>query len=117
MEEVWTLSKGDAGVIEAGPTEWFEAFFDWFPYEGEPEAYPAMTREEAIAVREVCKLMQEAIADTDISRQPTVGEVNRTGWPQRVAPAAKVALDLMLLRGRFSEDEEEPEPSSPAPWP
>ncbi|HKR89371.1 MAG TPA: hypothetical protein VJS38_14465 [Phenylobacterium sp.] len=117
MEEIWTLSQGDAGVLEAGLTEWFEAFFDWFPYEGEPDDNPAMTPEEAVAVREVCKLMQEAIADTDISRDPTVDEVIRTDWPLRVAPVAKAALDLMLRRGRFSEDTEEPEPSSPIPWP
>ncbi|HKT53163.1 MAG TPA: hypothetical protein VJP88_01825 [Caulobacteraceae bacterium] len=86
MEEIWTLSQGDAGVLEAGLTEWFEAFFDWFPYEGEPDDNPAMTPEEAVAVREVCKLMQEAIADTDISRDPTVDEVIRTDWPLRVAP-------------------------------
>ena len=117
MEEIWTLSQGDAGVMEAGPTEWFETFFDWFPYEGEPEAYPAMTSDEALAVREVCKLMQEATADTDISRQPTVEHVTRTGWPRRIAPTAKAALDVMLRRGRFSEETEEPEPSSPFPWP
>src|ERR1700761_9564028 len=97
MEEIWGLSRGDMGVHEAGPTEWFEAFFDWFPYEGEPDWHPAMTPEEATAVREVCILMQQAISDTDISKNPTVEEVTRTGWPQRIAPVAKQALDLMLL--------------------
>ena len=117
MEEIWGLSKGGSEVIASGPTEWFETFFDWFPYEGEPDWYPAMTAEEANAVRDVCKLMQQAIEDTDISKQPTVDEIIQTGWPERIAPTAKRALDLMLERGRFSEDEEEAEPSSPVPWP
>ena len=117
MDELCGLSRGDPGIHEAGPTEWFEAFFDWFPYEGEPEWYPAMTPEEETAVREVCALMQQAISDPDISKDPTVEEVTRTGWPQRVAPAAKHALDLMLQRGRFSEEREEEEPSNSLPCP
>ena len=70
-----------------------------------------MTTEEAAAVLGVCRLMQQAIADTDIAKHPTVEEIIQTGWPERVAPTAKRALDLMLARGRFSEDEEEDEPS------
>ena len=117
MEEIWSLSGGDKGVAASGPTEWFETFFDWFPYEGEPHWYPAMPAGEASAVRDVCKLMQQSIADTDISGDPTVEEIIQTGWPERIAPTAQRALNLMLVRGRFSEDEEEAEPSSPIPWP
>jgi hypothetical protein len=117
MEEFWGLSRGDLGVTEAGPTEWFECFFDHFPYEGEPDYYPAMTLEETEAVREVCKLMQQAIADSSIPKSPSVEDVCRSGWPQRIAPVAKHALDLMLRRGRFSEEVEETKPSSPIPWP
>lgn len=117
IESIWSLSRGDLGVHEAGPTEWFETFFDLFPYEGEPYSYPAMTTEEAVAVLDVCCLMQRAIADTDIAKLPTVEEIIQKGWPERVAPTAKRALGLMLARGRFSEDEEEDEPSGRAPWP
>ncbi len=117
MEEILCLSEGDAGVTAAGPTEWFLAFFDWFPYQGEPKWYPAMTPEEIAAVSKVCVLMQQAIAVTDISKQPTVDEITRTGWPERIAPVAQKAIDLMLQRGRFSEEAEESEPSTPIPWP
>ena len=117
MEEIWRLSLGDAGVAQSGPTEWFLAFFDWFPKEGEPHWFPAMTPEEIGAVGKVCKLMQAAIADTDISNQPTVEEITLTGWPKRLAPVAKEAIDLMLRRGLFSEEVEEAEPSSPTSWP
>ena len=117
MEEIWSLSEGNCGVDASGPVEWFESFFDWFPYEGEPDWYPAMTAEEAYAVRDVCKLMQQAIADNEISKHPTAQEITQTGWPERIAPVAKRALDLMLARGRFSEEQEEAEPLGPTLWP
>jgi hypothetical protein len=113
MEEVWGLSRGNINVAEACGAEWFETFFDWFPYEGEPNWYPAMTPEEVKAVREVCILMQQAIADPTIPKRPSIEEITRTGWPDRIAPVAKRALDLMLQRGRFSEEEEEEVPSGP----
>jgi hypothetical protein len=117
MEELSGLSRGGADVIESGPTEWFESFFDWFPYEGEAGPSSAMTPDEASAVREVLVLMQRAASDPKIPKSPTVDEVARSGWPRRVAPVAKRALDLMLQRGRYSEEVEEAEPSNPAPWP
>lgn len=115
MEELSGLARGDAEVAKAAPVEWFEAFFDWFPYEGEPASYPAMTAEEATAVRTVCKLMQLAIADAAIPKNPTVEQITSSGWPNRIAPFAQKALDLMLARGRFSEEVEEEEPSTPVP--
>jgi hypothetical protein len=117
MEQIWGLSRGDVEVHETGPVEWFETFFDWFPYEGEPQWYPAMTAEEENAVRTVCKLMQLALADLAISKNPTVDQITNSGWPERIAPFAKKALDLMLARGRFSEEAEEVEPSTPVPRP
>lgn len=117
MEAIWGLSRGVTGVGEAGPVEWFEGFFDHFPYEREPNQFPAMTPYEIAAVREVCRLMQAAIADTAISKYPTVEEITRAGWPQRIAPVAQAALELMIGRGRFSEEVEEAEPSTPVPWP
>ena len=114
MEELSSLSEGNKGVAASGGGEWFETFFDWFPYEGEPHWYPAMTPQEAKAVREVCKLMQQALAEKTY-RNPSVDEVIRTGWPERIAPVAKDTLDLMLQRGWFSEEVEEAEPSKPIP--
>ena len=113
MEEIWGLSRGNVKVAECGPVEWFETFFDCFPYDGEPEWYPAMTAEEVNAVREVCGLMQQASSDPRIPKEPTVEEIIRTGWPERIAPVAGRVSDLMLQRGRFSEDEEEEMPSGP----
>lgn len=117
MEELWGLSRGDAEVRESGSIEWSEAFFDWFPYEGEPEQYPLMTPEEEHAVKTVCKLMQLAIKDPAISKDRTVDQIVDSGWPERIAPFAKKALDLMVARGRFSDDVEEVEPSATVVWP
>ncbi|OQW73835.1 MAG: hypothetical protein BVN33_09380 [Proteobacteria bacterium ST_bin13] len=117
MEAIWGLSRGDEQVRQSGSVEWFGSFFDWFPYEGEPDYYPAMTTEEVIAVRDVLELMQKAISDTAISNMPSFSEITSTGWPVRIAPVAKQALDVMLRRGRFSEAAEEEEPTTPIPWP
>lgn len=117
MEEMWSLAKGNEGVLEAGPAEWFELFFDWFPYEGEAYWCPAMTPEEEETVRSVLGLMQQAIADPSIPKLPTVEQVTQSGWPERIAPFAQKSLDLMLARGRFSEEVEEEQPSNPRPWP
>jgi hypothetical protein len=116
-EEVWRLSRGNEGVRAIGPGEWFESFFDYFPYDGEPNRHPAMRAEEETAVRTVCMLMQLAIADAAIPKNPSVEEFTSSGWPEVIAPFAKKALGLMLERGRFSEDVEEVEPSTPVPWP
>lgn len=117
MESLLSLSEGDRGVGESGPVEWFESFFDWFPYEGEPDCYPSMTESEAEAVRHVCKLMQQAIADIRIPKNPTVEQVISSGWPENIAPVALGALVQMMDRGRYSEESEESEPSSPIAWP
>ncbi len=117
MEVVWGLSRGNDNVHLSGSVEWFETFFDWFPYEGEPEWFPAMIATEVKAVRNVCTLMQNAVSDPAIVKNPSETGIIGSGWPERIAPVAKNALDLMLQRGRYSEDQEEDEPSSSVPWP
>lgn len=84
---------------------WFQSFENGFdlPY--------WLTVNQAREIREVCGLMQQAISDRRIPKNPTVEEITRTGWPERVAPVARRVSDLMLQRGRFSENEEEEVPS------
>ena len=117
MEELLNLSEGDVGVPEVGPDGYFENFFDWFPYEGEPNRYPAMTSEEIQAVRKVCRLMQQAIGSVEAAEAITSDDLVASGWPKRIAPLARNALQTMLQRGRFSEEHEEEVPSTPIPWP
>lgn len=118
MEALQYLSQGDDGVRSRySPAEWIEEFFDWFPYEGEPDWYPAMTEDEATKVRTVCKVMQLVILDRAMPKGLTTEQIIDSGWPANVAPVAKSALDVMLARGRFSEEAEEDEPSNLEPWP
>lgn len=37
----------------------------------------------------------------------TADELIATGWPKRIQPVAREALNLMRVRGRFSEENEE----------
>jgi hypothetical protein len=76
-----------------------------------------MTSDEENAVRDVLQLMQNARSDLSFCKNLTFAKLAESGWPDRIAPAAKKALDLLLVRGRFSEEEEEDEPSTPIPWP
>ncbi|MEA1677482.1 hypothetical protein [Nitrospirillum sp. BR 11163] len=114
MEQLLSLADGDANVLAFGIVDYFEGFFDWFPYEGDPTWFPAMTEEEAAALREVCRMMQAANDATD--RHISAEALIATGWPGRVAPVAREALELMRARGHFSEEKEEDIPTG-LPWP
>ena len=118
MEQLLLLSEGDAGVREAGTTEWFESFFDYFEYEGEkhPRAeLSTLSPAEVEALRGVVSTMQQACRNTP--RQMTERQLIVSGWPLKAQVVAQAALDLFMERGRYSEDIEEEQPSSPVPWP
>jgi hypothetical protein len=124
MEALWTRSLGVKSVDTAlGAKEWFESFFDWLPYEGPtPRHNTAITPEEYAALDGVLAIMQQAYNETPIGFTrsgkftPTDEQLLASGWPERVAPVAKAALEMFCKRGRFSEDVEEDSPSSPRPW-
>ncbi|MET7710708.1 hypothetical protein [Micromonospora sp. NPDC005413] len=44
-------------------------------------------------------------------RNDTDDDFIASGWPGRIQPAARAALDVMQARGRFREDVEEENPS------
>ncbi len=115
MEVLLELVEWQESLRKAGFVEYFEAYFDWAPYEGEPHPNRAMTEAEYEALRQVQCLMIEAVNATpkNMSEELFVA----TGWPQRIGPVAEEALRLMLRRGRFSEYAEEIEPSSDDSWP
>lgn len=111
IEALETLAKGDDGVRQIGVVEYVEQFFDIIddrsPWSW--RTWKVFTPTEVAALGEVHDLLVAACAAT-----PTmVGEEDfvATGWPTQIQPAARTALDLMLARGRFSEDVEEAEPS------
>ncbi len=115
MEALLGLVEWQDDLRAVGFAEHFESFFDFFPYEDEPETNGAITSEERIAIAAAHGLMVGAMNDTP--RDMTIEQYVATGWPQRIAPVAEKALRLMLARGRFSEQQEEAEPSSDDGWP
>ncbi len=74
-----------------------------------------MTDEERSVLTEVHSLMNAAAKSAP--QLLTEAELIASGWPERIKPIAQEALLLILGRGRFSEDVEESEPSSPVPHP
>ena len=115
MEEILGLAEWERSLQDWGFTEYFESFFDFFPYEGTPLPNEAMTEQEQAAVAEVHRLMIEAMNATP--RDMTTDQLIANGWPRRIEPVAARALRLMVKRGRFSEDLEEAEPAGDDAWP
>ena len=115
MEELYGLAEWEESLRNVGFGEYFETFFDVFPYEGEPYPNGAMIQAEREAVRRVHRLMVEACKATP--KMMSDDAFITTGWPQRIEPVAEEALRLMLKRGRFSDEHEEAEPSSDDDWP
>ena len=115
MEVLLSLVEWREKLQRAGLAEYFESFFDFFPYEGELAPNGAMTQEENVAVGHVHRLMIDAMDATPY--EMTEADYTATGWPQRIEPVAEQALKLLLQRGRFSEEQEEAEPSIDDGWP
>jgi hypothetical protein len=109
IECLESLAEWQETLRTFGYVDYFESFFDWFPYEGAPHPNDTMTADEQAAVARVHRLMIEALNATP--RRMTEDQFTATGWPQRISPAAEQALSLMLERGRFSEEQEELTPS------
>lgn len=109
MDQMADLARGNARVYRMGPWDYFECFFDWFPYEGPWEPNPSMSADEVEACREVLAAMQAALAATP--KRVELDELVETGWPERIRPLAERAVRILLARGRFDEDREEAEPS------
>ena len=83
MEELLSLSEGDAHVHELGETEWFEVVFDYFDYEGHEHPRAALTTISANEQNElmgVVALMQAALQDT--SKDITDDELSRYGMAE-----------------------------------
>lgn len=117
MECLLGFAEGDDDVRQSGAAEYFESFYDWVPHrdDGGMRANSALTPDERCVVTEVSAMLDDACDATP--RDVTVDQLIASGWPERIRPVAQRALDLMLRRGRFDEEREEQEPSSPVPWP
>lgn len=108
MEELHSLATWQGYLVEWGADEYFNGFFDFVPHEG-VGLNSAMTERELAALIGVQQLVIAACDATP--RMVTAEQLIETGWPERIAPAARLALDLMWERGQFSEEQEEVEPT------
>src|ERR1700741_4884190 len=105
MEELLALSRGEEYLREQGAIEYFNCFFFWEGFDDQFPPNSAMTALEHQAFSDVEKLMREASDATP--KMVTDKQLMHSGWPQRIAPVAKVALSVFMQRGRFSEEHEE----------
>ena len=111
MEALVALSEGDAGVRNVGVGEYIEQFFDIInddiPWHWRD--WSCFTPDEVERLDAVHGLLNAACAKTP--RIDTDDDFIVCGWPGRIQPAARTALDAMQARGRFREDVEEDTPS------
>ena len=116
MEVLLGLTDGNEEIEQWGPGEYFEGFYDWIPHRGDGGMRPnsAITAEERALLVQVSNLLDDACDATP--RDVTTDALIASGWPERIRPVAQRALSVMLQRGRFDEEHEEQEPSSPKPW-
>jgi hypothetical protein len=117
MEAVLTLAEGNEGVRLVLPKDYFESFYHWIPHhmDGAMPSCSAVCAEERALLAGVSAILDVAYDATPT--EMTADELIATGWPRRVQPVAQRALSAMILRGRFSEDREEDEPSIKGLWP
>jgi hypothetical protein len=111
MEALVALSGGDSGVRSVGVGEYVNQFFDvidddipWLWRD-----WSCFTPDEVEGLDAVHGLLKAACAATP--RIDTDDDFIASGWPDRIRPAARRALDVMQARGRFREDVEEESPS------
>ncbi|MDD7973908.1 hypothetical protein [Roseinatronobacter alkalisoli] len=111
MEVLEVVAAGTAGVHSVGASEFFELFYDLLPYgeRGKNRSNTAISNAEWAAIGTVRSLMDDACDSTSACIREA--DLNLSGWPDRIQPAAEAALKLMWERGRFSEDVEEAVPT------
>jgi hypothetical protein len=106
------LADGQAGAERVGADAWFNRFFDVFDDDtplGEWQSWSTFTPEEVNALGGVHFLMVMAAETTPAI--VTLEELAEMRWPARVQPLARDVWRLLAERGRFSEVQEEAEPS------
>lgn len=111
MEALVALSNGDAGVRSVGVNEYVNEFLDAIdddvPWRW--REWSCFTPAEVARLDAVHGLLKLACATTP--RIDTDEGFVASGWPSKIQPAARLALDTMAARGRFREDIEEANPS------
>lgn len=111
MEALVALSEGTSGVRSVGVGEYVNQFFDAIDDESpwHWRDWSCFTADEVERLDAVHELLKAACAATPWV--DTDDDFIASGWPERIQPAARTALDAMQARGRFREDVVEEAPS------
>lgn len=113
IEVLEVLADGDAGLHAVGEKEYFNYFFDYID-DSSPHQWRALSTYTGAEVARIELVLEQMLAALEATADlRTDREVAATGWPKRVAPVARDALEVMTARGRFDEESEEIEPSHP----
>ncbi|WP_144008599.1 hypothetical protein [Enemella evansiae] len=111
IEVLEILADGIGGLFAVGSCEYFALFFDYID-DDSPHDWRALstyTAAELDKLEPLLVVMLEALDSTQTLS--TEDEIAGSGWPDRIQPIARDALEIMLRRGRFDEELEEAEPS------
>lgn len=104
IELLEMLADWQDTISVLGARSYFNTFFDCFPDAPPLPPNCLITAEEDRALTRVLELMDRACSAT--SQDPTDQELIASGWPPRIAEEAKAALQIMMVRGKFSDDVE-----------
>jgi len=115
MDALSWLAEGAVAVRRMSAQEFFAMFYDWVDDENPvwpwPKGSPStMTPHEVEAVTRVLSVVNEAVEQIEDLNNDAF--VIASGWLERIAPVARTALNLMLVRGCFDEGKSETEPSN-----
>lgn len=102
IEQLQALTEGEDYLGRVGFGEFFEAFFDFAPYDGPQEPNAAFSPAEVASFAAFLRLMQIAIDDTP--GEMSNAAFSATGWPGKLAAAAAETLGVFAARGRLNED-------------
>ena len=101
------LAECDEGVDLVSINGYFNLFEDFVHRPSIESGMSALSRDERAIVLEIAHFLEVACESTpDFTR----AEFIASGWPAQIAPKARDAQALFLIRGLFSEEFEEVEP-------
>lgn len=107
IEAVSIVCEGDEIIREIGAAEYFNTFFDFEDCFDDPNnpCLSTLNFQETKQLFALNAVMHWACSSTDNKINDL--ELIQSGWPKKIIPFAKETLELLLIRGRHSEDFEE----------
>ena len=104
------LAECDGGVDLVGINGYFNLFEDFVHRPSIESGKSVLSKDEREIVMEIAHFLEAAcLAMPDFTKVEFIA----SGWPEQIAPKARDARTLFLIRGLFSEEFEEAEPGHP----